>query len=294
MASASIATQVSLKTILFATDFSEASEKALPFTAALARKHQSKVFIAHVLPEPQPAITRPGISERDEHLRAESTNLLQEFGNSALFKDIPHEELLLEGLCWSTLEKVIEDKGVDLVILGTHGRSGLGELLLGSVAEAVFRHSPCPVITVGPHSRLLHTAEAEIDRVLYTTDLAGHYDALPYALSIAEENNAQLIMLHVLEGTAVLPYDVPDKWAEEAKRQMRDLLPGRFRNSAELLVEMGRPAREILATALVHNADLIVMGVHADSTAEAAHTPWAIAHQVVGRAPCPVMTVRSK
>jgi len=294
MASASIATQVSLKTILFATDFSDASEKAVPFTAALARKHQSKVFIAHVLPEPQPAVTRPGISERDERIRTEAANQIQDFANAALFKTVPHEEMLLEGSCWSTLEQVIEDKGIDLVILGTHGRTGLGELLLGSVAEAVFRHSPCPVITVGPHSRLLHTVEAEIDRVLYTTDLGGHYDALPYALSVAEENNAQLIMLHVLEGTAVLPYDVPDKWADEAKRQMRDLLPGRFKDSAEFLVEMGRPAREILATSLIHNVDLIVMGVHADGQSPAAHTPWAIAHQVVGRAPCPVMTVRTK
>jgi nucleotide-binding universal stress UspA family protein len=204
--------------------------------------------------------------------------------------------VLLEsaGACWSALGQVIEEKNIDLVILGTHGRTGIGELLLGSVAEAVFRHSPCPVITVGPRTRLLHTVEAEIDRVLYATDLGGHYDALPYAISIAEENNAQLMMLHVLEGTAVLPYDVPDKWADEAKAQMRGLLPDSLRNSTEFIVEMGRPSREILATALVHNADLIVMGVHADSTAPVAHTPWAIAHQVVGRAPCPVLTVRSK
>ena len=290
---ASIATQVSLKTILFATDFSDASEKAVAFTAALARKHQSKVFIAHVLPEPQPAVTRPGISERDERIRATAAMQLQDFATSALFRPVKHEELLLEGSCWSVLEQVIEDKGIDLVILGTHGRSGVGELLLGSVAEAVFRHSPCPVITVGPHSRLLHTVEAEIDRVLYTTDLGGHYDALPYAISIAEENNAQLIMLHVLEGTAVLPYDVPENWAEQAKHQMRDLLPNNLRDSTEFLAEMGRPAREILATSLIHNVDLIVMGVHADGHGPA-HTPWAVAHQVVGRAPCPVMTVRSK
>src|SRR5438270_635842 len=105
MASASIATQVSLKTILFATDFSDASEKAVPFTAALARKHQSKVFIAHVLPEPQPAVTRPGISVRDERIRTEAANQIQDFANAALFKTVPHEEILLEGSCWSTLEQ---------------------------------------------------------------------------------------------------------------------------------------------------------------------------------------------
>jgi hypothetical protein len=95
MASVSTETQLSLKTILFATDFSEASEKALPFTAALARKYQSKVFLAHVLPEPQPAITRPGISERDECIRVQASKQIQEFGNSLLFKTVPHEQCSL-------------------------------------------------------------------------------------------------------------------------------------------------------------------------------------------------------
>ena len=153
MASASIATQVSLKTILFATDFSDASEKALPFTASLARKHQSKVLIAHVLPEPQPAITRPGISERDERIRAEASARLQEFADSALFRSLPHEELLLEGSCWTALEQIIEEKGIDLIVLGTHGRTGLAHVLMGSVAERVVQKAACPVLTIRHPSR---------------------------------------------------------------------------------------------------------------------------------------------
>lgn len=83
--------------------------------------------------------------------------------------------------------------------------------------------------------------------MLYATDLAGTQHALPYAVFIARENKAKLMILHVLEGAAVLPYDVPDRWAEETKQQMMALFATDPSLAAEpeILVEMGRPAREI-------------------------------------------------
>ncbi len=283
---------LALKTILFATDFSPVSNNALPFAAALARQYQSKVLLAHALPEPQEAVTEHKLSLRDERLKVEAELELAAIANSDQLRGLAHEEALLEGVAWKTLAQFIEDKRVDLTVMGTHGRGGFTDLFLGSVAEAVFRRASCPVMTIGPRVRQLD--DGAIQRVLYATDLKYSQPALPYAVSIAQENNARLLFLHVLAGGGLLPVSLPEELAEQAKDEMRKLIPDgtTFLKDPEFIVEMGQAGREILATAVIHHVDLIVMGVRAGSAA-AAHAPWAIAHQVVGRAPCPVLTVKS-
>ncbi len=285
--------RLKLETILFATDFSPASENALRFAVALAHSYKSKLMIAHVIPKASEAVTEHRPSKRALRIRAEAEQRMAEFKEFEPFKGLSHEEIILQGDSWEALEKFIDTHTIDLVVLGTHGRTGLSDLLLGSVAERIFRHSDTPVVTVGPRVRFPHVDSGHIRRVLYATDLTGSQHALPYALSLTKDNKAQFAILHVLQGTAVLPYDVPEQLAEEAKVQMKDLLPAEFEDEAEYIVEMGRPAREILATAMVHNVDIIVMGVHPAPEGTASHAPWAVAHQVVGRAPCPVLTVRS-
>ena len=291
---AEMKTSLPPKTILFATDFSPASESALRFAIAIAGTYQSNLIVAHVLPTPQEAVTDHRISDRDQKIRADAEKQIARFADFEPLQHIRHQEVLLQGQPEHVLAATAEAKGVDLLILGTHGRSGVTDLLLGSVAEAIFRKTACPVITVGPRVRFPHGDPARIGRVLFATDFAGSQHALPYAVLVARENHAKLLMLHVLEGTAVLPYDIPQQWANDARQKMRDLfsLAGGLEDEPEVIVEMGRPAREILATALVQKADLIVIGLHPTKHA-GSHAPWAVAHQVVAHAPCPVLTVRS-
>ncbi len=284
-------TKLSLKTLLVATDFSPASENALRFATNLSRVYGAKLVLAHVLPPPQEAVTEHRICDHDAKLRAATRAQLAKVGDFESFAGLEHEEVILEGTPQEAVPDFIRKRDADLVILGTHGRTGLRDLLLGSVAESIFRHIDCPVITVGPRVRFPHVDSAKIEKVLLATDLQGHQHGLPYALSVARENNAKLLMLHVLEGTGVLPFDVPDRFAEAARTQMWQILADQgYTGTPELFVEMGRPAREILATASIHDVDLIVMGVHTGRASS--HAPWAVAHQVVGRAPCPVLTVR--
>ena len=285
-------TKMSLKTLLVATDFSPASENALRFAVNLSRVYGAKLLLAHVLPPPQEAVTEHRICDHDVKHRAEVETRLAKMGDFESFAGLQHEEIILEGTPQEAVTDLIRKRDADVVVLGTHGRTGLRDLLMGSVAETIFRHTDCPVITVGPRVRFPHVDSAKIEKIMLATDLQGTQHALPYALSLARENNAQLLMLHVLEGTAVLPFDVPDRFAEAAKKQMWQILADQgYTGTPELIVEMGRPAREILATASIQDVDLIVMGVHNGRTT-ASHAPWAVAHQVVGRAPCPVLTVR--
>ena len=283
-----------LKNILFATDFSPISDKAASFAAALAHKYGSKVLVTHVLTEPQPGVAHPDqVSERDEVARVEAERCLADFKTLDTFKDLSHEELLLQGDMVETLRATIEQKEVDLIVLGTHGRSGISDLIMGSIAENIFRHIDCPVLTVGPKVKIAEAHTVNIERVLFATDLAHGPHALPYAISLAEENDAELMMLHVLQGTVMFDDVVPDEWSDKAKKHLREMLPAdlSLKRGAHVVVAVGNPSEEIVNVAIQEGADIIVMGVHA-GPASASHAPWAIAHQVVGHAPCPVLTVK--
>ncbi len=283
-----------LKNILFATDFSPISDKAASFAAALAHKYGSKVLVTHVLPEPEPGVAHPDqVSERDEVARVEAERCLADFKALDTFKDIAHEELLLQGDMVETLRATIEQKEVDLIVLGTHGRSGISDLIMGSIAENIFRHIECPVLTVGPKVKSAEAHTVNIERVLFATDLTHGPHALPYAISLAEQNDAELIMLHVLQGTVMFDDVVPDEWSDKAKKHLREMLPAdlSLKRGAHVAVAVGNASEQIVNVAIQEGADIIVMGVHAGRPS-ASHAPWAIAHQVIGHAPCPVLTVK--
>ena len=283
-----------LKNILFATDFSPISDKAAAYAAALGHKYGSRVLVTHVLPEPQPGVAHPDqVSERDELARAEAERCLADFKTLDTFEGLSHEELLLQGNIVERLKATIEQKEIDLVVLGTHGRSGISDLIMGSIAENILRHIECPVLTVGPKVKAPGAHEANIERVLFATDLAHGPHALPYAISLAEESHAELMLLHVIQGTVMFDDLVPEAWSENARKHMREMLPPdvKLTREPQFLVAVGSAAEEIVNVAIEERADIIVMGVHAGPPS-ASHAPWAIAHQVVGHAHCPVLTVK--
>lgn len=295
MFSVATAPKLLLKNILFATDFSPVSDKAASFATALARKYGSKVFVTHVIPEPELGVAHPDqVSARDEQIRNESEQCLADLKTSELFKGIAHQELLLQGDIVETLKAVVQEKEIDLLVLGTHGRSGLSDLFMGSIAENIFRHIACPVLTVGPKAQFAEPHQTSIERVLFTTDLARGPHALPYAISLAQENDARLMMLHVIQGAVMFEDIVPEEWSDRARGHMREMLPSELelKYEPEFLVGVGTAAEEIVNAAIHERADIIVMGVHAGPPS-ASHAPWAVAHQVIVHAPCPVLTVKA-
>src|SRR6516162_6794941 len=119
---------------------------------------------------------------------------------SGALAGLKHEFIIREGDIWTELDGVIRQKNVDLVVVGTHGRGTLEKLLLGSVAEQIFRHADCPVLTVGPHSRQESPLEngREMRPFLFATDFSVHsVHALPHAVSFANHFKAKLCFLHV-------------------------------------------------------------------------------------------------
>ena len=136
-----------IRTILFGTDFSRASEDAFEVACALARDYKARLIVAHVKPLSPVAYGEfgalpPGPGEDAVTLNALLTAMKPAAG------DIPVKYILAEGDPALELVRLATETPCDLVVLGTHGRTGLGRLLMGSVAEIVVRKAPCPVLTI--------------------------------------------------------------------------------------------------------------------------------------------------
>jgi nucleotide-binding universal stress UspA family protein len=139
-----------LGTILHPTDFSENSEFSFRLACALARDYNARLVLVHVIPPPMviyaggpvPAETWPSIDEVREKLRhmEEQTH------------HVRVESLVLEGDPVDMILRAAEEAQSDMIVMGTHGRTALARLLLGSVAESVLRKAPCPVLTARPIS----------------------------------------------------------------------------------------------------------------------------------------------
>jgi nucleotide-binding universal stress UspA family protein len=212
------------------------------------------------------------------------------------FAGINTEVLIEEGDIQSSLEKALQKYDTDLVIIGTRGRTGLAKILLGSVAEEIFRTVPCPVLTVGPHS---DAAKANIREILFATDFASEApSAVAYAISLAQEFQARLTMLHVVSEPKPGELVSWSNVQESSKHLLQKLVPPEAEAwcKPEYFVERGDPAERILDLANLRDVDLIVLGAQPEKgvPGAATHLPIATAHKVVAHAKCPVLTVRSK
>jgi nucleotide-binding universal stress UspA family protein len=274
-------TRITLKNILFATDFSAASDAAAPIAIQIARRYGAKVYGVHVNRFDDYTAAAPNawaaMAEAAERESKEDAGRLNE-----QLQGIEHEVVVGEGKIWEVMSDLIEQKEIDLVVLGTRGRTGLGKALLGSVAEQILRQSLCPVMTVGPHVNL------------YATDLAADFPiAAPYAVSLAQENQAHLVLLHVIEDAKAGDLVDSPEVLDLKKRKLQQLVTEQAGLWCDptYLVEQGPSAEKILDVAKRRHTDLIVLGAR-PAKGLATHLNISTVHKVVSLATCPVLTVR--
>jgi len=289
-------TRIQLKNILFTTDFSPAAAAALPYAGELAKHYGAKLYALHVRTPVINPMTPPQGWPALEKAAAEEERERRETLRNAI-PGIEPVVLIEEGDLWSNVKSIVEREHIDLIVMGTRGFTGIGKFLLGSAAEEIFRDATCPVFTVGPHSPAEPKRGGEITRILYATSFnTGPLPAADYAFSLAQEYQAHLTLLHVLEEPRVGEFVVPQDLIEPSKRHLANMVPP----GAELwcvpdfVVERGAVAEKILEVARHRHADLIVLGVHQASgfPGAASHLPISTAHKVVSHATCPVLTVR--
>jgi nucleotide-binding universal stress UspA family protein len=302
-------------------DFSDHSRHALAYGIQLARWFESSVTVLYMYPPPiapppmlfgglpgpippvqayRPETVSPDRTYEDVHARLEQFTSAFDTAGIAL-NVAAHEGAPTQGI----LEMAARIPS-DLIVLGTHGHSGFEHLVLGSVTEKVLRKAPCPVLTVPPQvAETPREAQQMFQRILCAIDFSeASLKAFEYALSLAKETNAELLLLYVIEGVP----DAPD-WQQptgpavmeyvtlsevEALKRFRALLP----HDAETwcrphtILGTGKPYREVLRVAREQDAHLIVMGVHGRAAVDRLFF-GSTTNQVVRTATCPVLTLRA-
>jgi len=290
MTTQTVSKAITFDNILFATDFSKQSNGALPFALSIAHKYGSKICATHVLTPPPlgnfPTIEVQALAAQELREAYDSSSELRRRLGA-----IPHETLLRRGEIWDELSAVVRDKNIDLIVLGTHGRAGVSKLLMGSVAERIFRQSTCPVLTVGPNVSGEPGSVADIHTILCPVDFTPEsLAAFPYAVSLAQENQARLYLMHVV------PDVLPGFERSSLLTRLKELVPleANLWCEPKAFVESGDPTDRILEQAEELGVDLIVLGIRPVSTLAGTrtHLGTATAYKVVSHAICPVLSVR--
>lgn len=294
--------------ILCPVDFSKTSAHALDHALTLARGYQAHLTVLVVswagippiaypgsapMPTP-PVLPSPQLDELWEELRG--------FANRWSIADVKVDLVVREG---AVVPKILEEAqaiGAGLIVLGTHGRSGFDHLLLGSVAEKIIRKADCAVMTVPPPDGSTDSARGARTVICGVDFSPASLKAVDYALSLAEERHATLLLTHVIDWH--MPRTLPPEVQLETAAY-RGRVEGYYQVKLEALVsddtrtwcpteEMvvaGRPHEEIVRLSRERSADLIVMGVHGRSALNLA-VFGSTTNQVVRHATCPVLTIR--
>jgi len=303
--------QIEIDRILCPVDFSECSGPALERAVRLGNWFDARIEVLHVIPfvpYAMPANMGPFYCPDPLELAAaQRRRAAQSIADLvAPFRDdrVPIVTKVLEGDPWRVILEEAEAVPADLLVIGTHGRSGFERLLLGSVAEKVLRRATCPVLTVR-HASPHPLTGPLFRRILCAADLTqASEQTLHVALSLATENDAQITLLHVIDTPpgdtwAGFHVAVPEvgpshhEFVARATAELRKPVPDAARILCKVTerVETGAPWSEILRVANQMDADLIVMGAHTRGAVGRIFL-GSTASNVVRRATCPVLLIR--
>ena len=140
------------RNILFATDFSESSDHAFQYAFSLAKKFQARLLIVHVINEPVDLrgfyVPHISFDKLEEEIEQGAQKMMEKFCHTHVRDFDNYETFILQGIPYDEIIKKGVELAADLIVMATHGRTGLDHMLFGSTAEKVVRRSPIPVMTV--------------------------------------------------------------------------------------------------------------------------------------------------
>lgn len=290
------------RTILFATDLSENSKDAFRVACSLAVENKTRLIVLHVVepawvPEQPVGLDQPTVqfvARTDQsHLDAVKRSLRGIYAPNHPIDVVCH---VSEGDPKTEILRMAREVGSDLIVMGTHGRTGMRWLLAGSIAVAVLRGAHCPVVAL--RSPEVPYKGGNIRLILHPTDFSQDSEgALQVARSLARDLGARLIILHVapievaIDGAAEAEPDSHDY--RDAMEQIHKRLEGPdLKYPVEIRISRGFAPEVIKTTAEEVGCDLIVMGTHG-RTGLSRVLLGSVAESVLPRADCPVMIVRA-
>jgi len=297
---------IDVRNVLCPVDRSDISRRAMIFAGHLAEWYDARLRLMEVVSVPLPPLSMGPVAVHGLTLDTRRAILdeLDRFAEPARAFGVPIHVTVEEGDIVTAILEEAKALPADLLVLGTHGRGGFERFALGSVAEKILRKARCPVLTVPPGDRAQLPSEAPFKTILCAVDFsAASLKGVEYALSLAQEADARLIVTHVIDwpDEANMAASLADalvetrrELEEEKRRQLSLIVPDDARTwcRPEERLLIGAPAHEIVKLAHETSAEVIVMGVHGRSGIDIALF-GSTTQRVVRDAPCPVLTVRT-
>lgn len=293
------------RTILLATDFQAPARKAFAHAVSLAALSHAKLVILHVMKAVTASRQGSGLGSR--YLAPIKTAAMLELGrlaDAAQHAGVKAETRLLCGVPWACILNAAETMRAELIALGTHGKVGWDRLQLGSTAETVVREAPCPVLTLHgmvPGDAFRHPARVRLRRLLVGTDLSGPTQPiLRYAVGLAKQLNASLLILHVLGNgpqtrgqREAFGQHRGVAWSEQNRQRTLDRWVSAL-HPQEVPVESrcvaGAPIETIVGEAARWNADMLILGT-VGRRGLSRLILGSVAEGVIRRAGCAVLTI---
>ncbi len=292
-----------LRRILCPVDLSEFSMRAYRHALSVASHYNARLFVQHVV-EPwrhNHVDYAPSPELYDEFcrtLRENAEKELQQFVRACAHDEVQIESVVQDGIVTDNILAFAKGQNVDLIVMGTHGRRGFDRLMLGSVTERVMRRAACPVLTVNKPSQDLPDSDRplgpiDLNRIFFCTDFSENSRrALDYAISLMEEYEAELTLLHVLEQVPS-PDMILDALAA-ATEQLHALISPDARNpskgKSEIAVRIGKPYQQIIQAAAETRVDLVIMAVRGRGALDLALF-GSTTYRVMQFGSCPVLVV---
>jgi nucleotide-binding universal stress UspA family protein len=291
-----------VKLILCPIDFSEFSTRAYRHALSLAEHYKAKLVALHVVelwryPYAEYAASAGDYANFCRALHKGGQEQLKEFAKSHPHDEIQPELVVHEGRAPDSILSFTRERKMDLIVMGTHGRRGFDRLMLGSATDRVMREACCPVLAVcqPPHDSVAAGEKGQyvhhLSRILVCTDFSENSNrALDYAISVAEEYDGELTLLHVVE-------DVPSPARKEevigtSTEQLDKLIPAEKRKTLKVrtAVRIGKPYQRIVEYAEQSQIDIVTMGVRGAGALDRA-VFGSTTYRVIQLGPCPVLAV---
>ena len=286
-------TEIRLKKLLVAIDFSEQTTRTLEAAISIARSFGSELLLVNAA---TPAVYGTGaepvpIETFEVNLDIAKARMRELVAGCNELKVIRHREFVAYCGPVDLIARIVKDEKVDLVIAGSHGASGMERLAIGSIAQSILQQIPCPTLVVGPHCTAV---QHPFRSILLATDLERTgLRAAQYASGLAERFSGKLTLLHVVEPKAMHQERRPEFSEDDTLRALRRLLPqdlGIY-TSGEVCIEHGKAGEMITHVAHSICPGLIVMGVREGAMFSDHALGSTLAH-VIREAYCPVLVVR--
>jgi nucleotide-binding universal stress UspA family protein len=288
------ATMIRINKILCPVDFFPASKSAADYAIALAKNYEAGLIFLHVVsPMAATGYEVPfNLADFLESMTNAANAEMKKLCKRAEAKGVRAEPVIRTGDVDLEIRAMTKERNADFVVMGTHGRRGLERWFIGSVTERLLRRTTVPLLAIGKAGP--KTAPPAIRRILVTTDFSpGTSDAIEYAFSIAQECQANVTLLHVIDDiSADISGRYRDSLIQSIREKLEKLVPEEARNWCEVKtrVDTGSPVRRILSILKTSKNDLLVMNVHGKGMLDRALL-GSTAERVVRGAGIPVLLI---